>query len=64
MDYKDTLNLPNTPFPMKASLAEREPPRLARWEADHLYATVRQHRADHRAAAWRAAHPRAAASTP
>ena len=47
MDYKDTLNLPNTPFPMKASLAEREPPRLARWEADHLYATVRQHRADH-----------------
>ena len=28
MNYKDTLNLPQTGFPMKASLVEREPQRL------------------------------------
>lgn len=42
MDYKDTLNLPNTPFPMKASLSDREPPRLARWQAEGLYEKIRQ----------------------
>lgn len=44
MDYKDTLNLPNTSFPMKASLSDREPPRLALWQADGLYQNVRKHR--------------------
>ena len=29
MDYKKTLNLPSTQFPMKASLAKREPEQLA-----------------------------------
>ena len=31
-DYKDTLNLPQTAFPMKASLAQREPQRLKQWQ--------------------------------
>ena len=30
-EYKTTLNLPHTAFPMKASLAQREPARLAQW---------------------------------
>jgi len=34
---KDTLNLPNTSFPMKAGLAEREPARLRRWQEADLY---------------------------
>ena len=37
MDYKDTLNLPRTDFPMKADLVAREPQRLAKWEATRLY---------------------------
>lgn len=32
-EYKDTLNLPNTSFPMKANLATREPEVLADWQA-------------------------------
>jgi isoleucyl-tRNA synthetase len=36
-DYKDTLNLPNTAFPMKANLAEREPDILKRWNEIKLY---------------------------
>ncbi len=41
MDYKSTLNLPSTPFPMKADLPRREPEQLARWEAARLYETIR-----------------------
>jgi isoleucyl-tRNA synthetase len=37
MDYKDTINLPRTAFPMKANLANREPQMLADWEARGLY---------------------------
>ena len=33
MDYKNTLNLPRTDFPMKADLVAREPDRLKKWEA-------------------------------
>jgi isoleucyl-tRNA synthetase len=40
-DYKPTLNLPRTAFPMKANLAQREPERLARWEAEDAYGRVR-----------------------
>lgn len=36
-DYKNTLNLPNTAFPMKANLAEREPIILKRWQEINLY---------------------------
>ena len=31
-NYKDTVLLPNTPFPMKGDLVKREPERLAAWE--------------------------------
>ncbi|MDR1871015.1 MAG: isoleucine--tRNA ligase [Deltaproteobacteria bacterium] len=37
MDYKKTLNLPQTDFPMKASLAQREPGFLEKWRAMGLY---------------------------
>jgi isoleucyl-tRNA synthetase len=39
-NYKDTLLLPKTDFPMKADLVKREPERLAKWEAAGLYAQV------------------------
>ncbi|MCI0653096.1 MAG: class I tRNA ligase family protein, partial [Methylococcaceae bacterium] len=42
MDYKHTLNLPNTPFPMKANLANREPERLQQWNEADLYARIRE----------------------
>ncbi len=42
MDYKETLNLPKTDFPMKANLAQREPEILARWEAEQLYDQLRE----------------------
>jgi isoleucyl-tRNA synthetase len=41
-DYKDTLNLPKTAFPMKASLAQREPQRLKQWQEMGLYEMIRQ----------------------
>ena len=37
MDYKSTLNLPKTDFPMKANLPQREPEMLAWWEQQKLY---------------------------
>jgi len=37
MEYKDTLNLPQTDFPMKANLYQREPQMLAQWEENALY---------------------------
>jgi isoleucyl-tRNA synthetase len=40
MDYKDTLNLPRTDFPMKANLAQREVQMLERWNAIGLYGKV------------------------
>ena len=40
MDYKHTLNLPRTDFPMKADLVTREPQRLARWQASRLYEQI------------------------
>lgn len=40
-DYKDTLNLPTTAFPMKANLAQREPEILQRWETLKLYERLR-----------------------
>jgi len=41
-DYKDTLNLPQTAFPMKASLAQREPQRLKQWQEMGLYQKIRE----------------------
>ncbi len=40
-NYKDTLNLPQTSFPMKANLAQREPEMLKSWEAEGVYAAIR-----------------------
>ena len=39
------LNLPQTPFPMKANLPDNEPGRLAAWQQQHLYAQIRAARA-------------------
>ncbi len=41
MNYKDTLNLPKTDFPMKANLAKREPEILKEWEEKDLYAKIK-----------------------
>jgi isoleucyl-tRNA synthetase len=40
-DYKQTLNLPRTDFPMKANLSQREPEMLKKWEAMGLYEKIR-----------------------
>jgi len=42
MDYKATLNLPQTAFPMKANLPQREPEILARWERERLYDRIQE----------------------
>ncbi|HET6726025.1 MAG TPA: isoleucine--tRNA ligase [Gammaproteobacteria bacterium] len=41
-DYKSTLNLPKTDFPMKANLAQREPEMLKRWYVEDLYGQIRK----------------------
>lgn len=43
-DYKATLNLPYTEFPMKANLAQREPNMLKKWQQTKLYEQVREQR--------------------
>jgi isoleucyl-tRNA synthetase len=43
-DWKDTLNLPRTGFPMKANLPATEPETLARWAAMDLYGQIRERR--------------------
>ena len=45
VDYKNTLNLPDTAFAMKANLAVREAQWLADWQADGLYQQIRDSRA-------------------
>ena len=42
MDYKATLNLPKTAFPMKANLPKLEPEWLDRWAAMDIYGRIRQ----------------------
>ena len=44
MEYKNTLHLPKTEFPMKANLADREPLRLKFWQDIDLYALMQQQR--------------------
>ncbi|NJO14412.1 MAG: isoleucine--tRNA ligase [Thioploca sp.] len=41
-EYKDTLNLPQTDFPMRGNLSQREPSILQRWEELNLYQQLRQ----------------------
>ena len=43
-NYKDTLNLPRTDFPMKANLAAREPEMLKGWEETRLYQQIQKSR--------------------
>ena len=40
-DYKDTLNLPKTDFPMRAGLPKREPEWLVKWAEMDLYERLR-----------------------
>ena len=40
-DYKDTLNLPDTPFPMRGDLAKREPAWVQAWQTEGLYEKIR-----------------------
>ena len=44
-EWKDTVNLPRTEFPMKANLPTAEPAALARWAAMDLYGKIRERRA-------------------
>ncbi len=44
-DYKHTLNLPDTEFPMRGNLAQREPQMLEQWYADDVYGLVRNAKA-------------------
>lgn len=45
-DYKNTLNLPKTDFPMKANLAKREPELLAFWEERGIYQKIQEKNRD------------------
>ena len=45
-NYKETLNLPKTDFPMKANLAAREPEMLKKWQEAGLYGQIQAARAD------------------
>ena len=42
MNYKKTLNLPKTDFPMKASLIQREPEWLEKWDKTNVYDKIRE----------------------
>ena len=46
IDLKDTLLLPKTDFPMRASLVQREPQRIAHWEKTGLYSAIQKMRAN------------------
>ncbi len=41
-DYKDTLNLPDTPFPMRGDLPKREPQWVSQWQEKKLYQRIRE----------------------
>ncbi|MFH2137020.1 MAG: isoleucine--tRNA ligase [Candidatus Omnitrophota bacterium] len=43
MDYKKTINLPNTEFSMKANLPQKEPSTLEKWEEQKLYKKMLEH---------------------
>ena len=41
-NYKDTLNLPETAFPMRANSVQREPERIAYWDKIDLYQRIQE----------------------
>jgi isoleucyl-tRNA synthetase len=43
-DYRETVFLPETPFPMRAGLPQKEPLTLAKWDEQNLYHTLRAER--------------------
>jgi isoleucyl-tRNA synthetase len=43
-DYRETVFLPDTPFPMRGGLPQKEPDILARWDAQDLYHAIREDR--------------------
>ena len=45
-DYKSSLNLPSTDFPMRANLADREPDQVAEWDDENIYERMIQRRKD------------------
>ncbi|MCX5712333.1 MAG: class I tRNA ligase family protein, partial [Candidatus Omnitrophica bacterium] len=45
MEYKNTLNLPKTDFPMKADLPKREPVLLELWQKEDIYHAIKEHAA-------------------
>jgi isoleucyl-tRNA synthetase len=48
VDYKDTLNLPQTAFPMKANLAQKEPDMLMFWDEQKVYEKIQAKNRDNR----------------
>ncbi len=46
MDYSKTVNLPETDFPMKANLPQREPEMLKHWENENIYESIIESRKD------------------
>ncbi len=42
VDYRKTLNMPDTPFPMRGDLAKREPGWIQAWQAQQLYKRIRE----------------------
>src|SRR5687767_9011283 len=50
--YKDTLNLPQTAFPMEAKLVQNEPARLQKWRQTGLYQKIQSRRAAQNADRW------------
>lgn len=46
IDYKDTLNLPKTSFPMRGDLVKREPQRIKHWADINLYEKIQENRKD------------------
>ena len=46
-DFKDTLNLPNTKFPMRGDLVKREPARIEHWKKSDLYGRIQKKNAGH-----------------
>ncbi|MBA2661735.1 MAG: isoleucine--tRNA ligase [Bradymonadaceae bacterium] len=51
-DFKDTLNLPTTDFPMRGNLAEREPAMVEKWETGRIYKKMTDQRRDQGAKAF------------
>ncbi|BBI53425.1 hypothetical protein HORIV_58460 [Vreelandella olivaria] len=45
MDYKHTLNLPETDFPMRGMLPKQEPGRVSKWQDMNIYQRLREARA-------------------